>query len=421
MKQHQKNRLYAAMLTFMLIGCGGGGSSPVTVTPPPVVVTPPAPVATLVFITTTSNGNGVVGTPYTLQWTGTNVSGCTASGAWTGALDGSGAKTLTPTTEGTASHTITCGSTTKTVVLNILPQFTAIPDAAFEAALIGAGVDDVLDGKVSTAKALTITKMAISNEGYLPPGFYDAAGKQIPLTAVFGTGVTPKIKSIVGIEAFANLTMLQIENQQVATIDVSKLVNLIRLSLWQEPITTIDLSKNLKLETLGLSETSLKTVDISMLSALLEIDFQQDTVALPYTLGNGTTVYGFTTVDLTKNSNLARIYIEGNPFTTIDLTGNKKLQEFWADGNKFISLDFRGFNNLNYVVLNNSANLTYLNIADTNNGVVQHRLLTANSPHLTEIHVGTAALVSKYQAAAAAGNQGVLINAAPAPVTNFVL
>lgn len=420
MKQQQKNQLYATMLTFMLIGCGGGGSGTTTATPPPAVVTPPAPVATLAFITTASNNNGVVGTPYTLQWTGTNVSGCVASGAWTGALEGSGGQTLTPNTEGTVSHTITCGSTTKTVVLNILPQFTAIPDAAFEAALIGAGVDDVLDGKVSTAKALTITKMAISSEGYLPPGFYDAANKQVPLTAVFGTGNTPKIKSIAGIEAFANLNQLQIENQQVITVDLSKLVNLTGLSLWQEPITTIDLSKNLKLETLGLSETSLKTVDISMLTALTEVDLQNDTIALPYTLGNGTVVYGFTSLDLTKNSNLIRIHVEGNDFTTLDLTGNKKLQEFWAPGNKLTSLDFRGFNNLNYVVVYDSANLTYLNIADTNNGVELFRFYAGNSPHLTEIHVGTAALVSKYQARAAASPLPI-INVAPLPVTNFVL
>jgi hypothetical protein len=414
-----KNKVALSLiLSAMLAACGGGGgSSPATVTPP-AVVTPPAPVASIAV--TLSTPTGAVGSPYTVTWVGANVSGCTASGAWAGSLTVSGSQSVTPTTEGANSYTVTCGTSTATAVLQTLPQFTAIPDAAFEAALIGAGMDDILDGKVSTAKALTITKLAISNEGYLPPGFYDAVGKQVPLTAVFGTGVTPKIKSIVGIEAFANLNQLQIENQQVSTVDLSKLVNLKTLSLWQEPITTIDLSKNLKLETLGLSETSLKTVDISMLSALIEIDFQQNTVALPYTLLNGTTVYGFTTVDLTKNSNLARIYIEGNDFTAIDLSGNKKLQEFWAAGNKFISLDFRGFNNLNYVVLNDSINLTYLNLSDTNNGGVQFRLLTVNNPHLTEIHVGTAALVNKYQAAAAS-NQGVMLNVAPSPITNFVL
>jgi hypothetical protein len=417
-----KNKVALSLiLTTMLAACGGGGgSSPATVTPPPAVVTPPAPVATLAFITTVSNNNGVVGTPYTLQWTGTNVSGCVASGAWTGALDSSGGKTLTPNTEGTVSHTITCGSTTKTVVLNILPQFTAIPDAAFEAALIGAGVDDVLDGKVSTAKALAITKMAISAEGYLPPGFYDAAAKQVPFTAVFGTGVTTKIKSIAGIEAFANLTTLQIENQQVTTVDLSKLVNLTGLSLWQEPITTIDLSKNLKLTNLGLSETSLKTVDISMLTGLTEIAFQNDIVALPYTLGNGTTVYGFTTLDLSKNVNLQRIYLDGNGMTSLDLTSNKKLQEFYATYNKFQSFDFTGFKDLNSVVLTNN-NLNYLNIAGIAGGYTPTRIYTDGNPSLGEIHVTNTAVLNDLNAKRAAGAKGIFTNSAPLPVTNFVL
>ncbi len=51
-----------------------------------------------------------VGSPTTLSWSAINATGCTASGAWSGALATSGSKTVTPSATGMASYTLSCAN-----------------------------------------------------------------------------------------------------------------------------------------------------------------------------------------------------------------------------------------------------------------------------------------------------------------------
>ena len=49
-----------------------------------------------------------VGSSATLSWVGLNVSGCMASGSWSGAESASGTQTVTPSATGTDTYTLTC-------------------------------------------------------------------------------------------------------------------------------------------------------------------------------------------------------------------------------------------------------------------------------------------------------------------------
>lgn len=49
-----------------------------------------------------------VGSSTTITWSSINAKGCTASGAWSGALAASGTQSLKPSTPGNASYTLTC-------------------------------------------------------------------------------------------------------------------------------------------------------------------------------------------------------------------------------------------------------------------------------------------------------------------------
>lgn len=64
-----------------------------------------------------------VGSPATLSWVGFNVSGCTASGAWSGSQAASGSQTVTPTATGTDTYTLTCtgagGSVSSSTTLTV--------------------------------------------------------------------------------------------------------------------------------------------------------------------------------------------------------------------------------------------------------------------------------------------------------------
>jgi hypothetical protein len=64
-----------------------------------------------------------VGSSATLTWVGINVSGCTASGSWSGAESASGSQTVTPGATGTDTYTLTCtganGSVSNSATLTV--------------------------------------------------------------------------------------------------------------------------------------------------------------------------------------------------------------------------------------------------------------------------------------------------------------
>jgi hypothetical protein len=80
---------------------------------------PPAP--TISFSPTSIT----VGMSSTLTWSGINVTGCTASGSWSGAQAVSGTQTITPTAAGNLTYTLTCsnavGTANRSAMLAVQP------------------------------------------------------------------------------------------------------------------------------------------------------------------------------------------------------------------------------------------------------------------------------------------------------------
>jgi subtilisin family serine protease len=66
-----------------------------------------------------------VGMSSTLTWSAVNVTGCTASGSWSGAQVASGTQTVTPMAAASLTYTLTCanavGSANKSAVLSVQP------------------------------------------------------------------------------------------------------------------------------------------------------------------------------------------------------------------------------------------------------------------------------------------------------------
>jgi subtilisin family serine protease len=54
----------------------------------------------------------VIGSSTTITWSSVNATGCTASGSWSGAQKSNGTQSVTPTTAGTDSYTLTCANAT---------------------------------------------------------------------------------------------------------------------------------------------------------------------------------------------------------------------------------------------------------------------------------------------------------------------
>ena len=97
-----------AEISLVLVGCGGGGggggggSSPI---PPAIPVS----------ITLTASNSAVYqGGSISLNWTSTNASTCSASGAWAGEIPTAGSQTVSVTTLGSNRFVISCLNAAKT-------------------------------------------------------------------------------------------------------------------------------------------------------------------------------------------------------------------------------------------------------------------------------------------------------------------
>ncbi len=391
-------------LVAALLGCGGGSSSSAPAVPNSVT------------IGQLGGTYGAVGQSVTVNWSNTQNVACSGSGALTGALAASGSQTVTLTTEGITTFTVTCGYASKSTTNQTLPQYTAVADPVFEQALVTMGVDDVVDGKVSTAAILKVTKMAILGG----QGYQTAAGVQ---TAATGNAF---ITSTTGLENFRNLTYLRFEQQKVAAIDLSALSELTYISLWQLPITSLDLSHNTALKTVGLSETALTSVDLSALPSLtdLEIQANEALVGAVYTVANGTTVVGFSSLDVTHNPKLTTILAFGNHVTSLDLSNNPLLTNAGFAYNRLISVNVTGDRALDALAVDHNQ-LTSLDIASTSIGQISgpQSLNAKGNAGLTSVVVTNAAQMTTWcsnAVTAIANNSGAYGVCAIDSTTTFV-
>jgi hypothetical protein len=330
------------------------------------------------------------------------------------------------------TYRLMCALLLNSTVINLWSQtatdYTVITDTNFEAALVGAGVDDKIDGRILNANALKVTKLVIDDVGFIPDGLFtlDSSGnkKLVAGAFVYGTGKSPSIKNVTGIEAFKNLTYLTLNFQQIADINIAPLQNLDFLGLWDQPIANIDLSSNKKLKTLSLSETSIRTIDVSMLTELIELGIGQniDRPGLPYTTKTGNVVYGQISLDVSRLLKLERLYVYGNYMKQGSLmlppANESSLDNFWAEANEFTSFDLTGFRKLRYVILWRNK-LTYLNINGIAYGVDPYRVYTESNPNLQEIIVTDRGVADRLEARRIGGLNGLATGVFTSPGTKF--
>lgn len=239
--------------------------------------------------------------------------------------------------------------------LSGLPEYVSVPDSRFEQALIDRGLDFVLDGRIKTAPVANTTTIEILND----------------------MGIT----NIKGIEAFPNLQKIKIAHNMISSVDLSKNLNLTYVYFWDNRLTSIDVSALYKLEYLCGSDNDIPTFDVSRNPNLAELDFGNTEGRTGY----GTTK-GVTSIDITHNPNLRRIYMQNNRLTSLDVSRNRNLEEIWAHDNKIESLNCTNNPNLSYIIVWNN-NLSYLNIKGTYMGGCPARIYTKGNSRLSEIKV----------------------------------
>lgn len=337
-----------------------------------------------------------VGTAYLLTWTISSPYECQLSGAVNKIITNNGSVQIIPEKEGEQNTIMSCGSKSINVIVEVLPELIDIPDIVFADALTRLG-HTVANGKMKAKEALKIKNFIITSMN----NFYGEADSNGTTTfensAVpdYGAKVayTPNGKYIIdpsGIESFRNLETIRLERQQIEEIDLSRLKNLSFLSLWQNPLLNLDLSNNTELTHLGLSQTALINIDTSKLEKLEEAAFQHSQTPHTVTIGNKTfTVNGFSSLDFSKNTNIQRLYLNGNPLTDFGISESNKtsLRQIMAFETTIKSLNLSGFTALNQLSLVRSKNLTYLNLKGINNNNVPKNFHCEICPNLNQIIV----------------------------------
>lgn len=187
---------------------------------------------------------------------------------------------------------------------NALMDYTLIPDANFEQALIDLGYDTTIDGKVLTANIETIVQLDVSDKG---------------------------ITHLVGIQDFTALEMLDCGTNSITGIlNISHNQNLKEVRCWENNISSINTTNNPQMETFLCGwNPNLGSLDLSNYPSLTGLNVT-DTNIFSLNLSNNPTLeilYALSCnmyfLDLRNGNNSA--------ITTLDVTQNPSLTCIFVD------------------------------------------------------------------------------------------
>ena len=191
-------------------------------------------------------------------------------------------------------------------------EYTAIPDASFEAFLSTITLEDGVtlvddipnDGQVPTVNAEQVTRLRLR-------------------------GYRPKLTNVTGIDAFVNLVLLDLVGHDVTSIDVSKNTELEQIWLNFNEIRVVDFSNNMKLRTTDLqSIRELETLIYPETTDITYIDVRDSKL---------------TEFDLTQHPKLRTLLASGAPL----------LQKVEARGTTATRINLTACNSLSCVAVDN--------------------------------------------------------------------
>ncbi len=178
------------------------------------------------------------------------------------------------------------------------------------------------------------------------------------------------ISDATGLEAFVNLTKLEIGSNQLTELDISANTALTTVFCAFNSITTLDLSQNTLLDTLGVQGNDLTSLDVRNNTALQSLFFSNNEISnfqfpanfsttlkalwyggnpisntFDFTQFAGLEVLecsssGLTTLDISSMANLRQLFCGSNPLTSLDLTQNPELLILVSNNNPGLDIAF---------------------------------------------------------------------------------
>ena len=267
----------------------------------------------------------------------------------TWAIDGDGSvATMTANGDGTCTVTaVGAGTATVTVTGNDDPGKTAAcqisVDLLGNTAFIEAVGDKCTwtkegDGTVlltpeNLAAMAAVTELDLSNKGLTDLGGIE-----------YFTGLTKlnlRDNSLTALDVTKNtaLTDLDCTGNQLTAIDVSNNTELVNLNLQNNRLTALDVSKNTKLQFLNCNNSSIGTLDVSKNTELLNLSC---------------TYCGLTNLDVSANTKLQGLSCYNNTLTELDVSGLTELNQLQCSNNRLAELDLSANTKLTWINCDNN-------------------------------------------------------------------
>ncbi|WP_282136694.1 hypothetical protein [Seonamhaeicola maritimus] len=332
---------------------------------------------------------------------------------------------------------------TLTLTIEDIIETVAIPDPNFEQALIDIGIDTsgILDGKILKSETVGVEVLHLVNKLFAPSYYKDFNALSYSSHNNTYNGlilnVTGKIESLVGIEEFESLEVLDANLNAISSVvlnantklkelylsdnvlteiniqdnrdlqvlnvfnnNIKNTIhtgnnNLLRsFSISANEITNIDISQNTELRILNAATNQIKDIDISNNTKLRGVAILNNPDLV---LKTGSNIFpdlnslNVTNTGLNDNDinfslfpNLTIFSAANNNLTFFDASKHLKLRFLLIWNNNIESLDL-GFNNDLRIVSVSGNNLTYLNVRNGNNSLLNN--LSAIENNLTCISV----------------------------------
>ena len=178
------------------------------------------------------------------------------------------------------------------------------------------------------------------------------------------------ILDLTGLEAFTNITELNIEGNSIINLDLSANTALTKLNANINNLTSLNVSAITTLIELNCIDNNLTSIDVSSNTNLDILKVYNNEL---------------TSLNVTSNTALTDLECNGNYITSLDVSNNLDLIWLITGNNNITSLDLSANTSLIYLECNDNA-LTSLNIANGNNGDI-YDFNTTNNPNLTCISV----------------------------------
>lgn len=201
---------------------------------------------------------------------------------------------------------------------------------------------------------------------------------------------TNLISDISGLEAFANLKYLNLDFNNISSLNATLFPNLQQLHVSYNPLTSLNVNNLLQLKWLWCRSTQLTTLNISNLPNLedLRCNGNQLTSINLNNKPNLKILYcsnnNFSTLDFTGLSNLEELDFSYNPIALIDVSGNTKLKTFNSMYTNVQMVNVMNQSNLKSILVGNNPSLQYVFMK---NGSTESGFNFMNVPNLKYICV----------------------------------